>query len=101
MLQPITARNFLFFTATLSLLTFDWGSAALAYLYYKLDTVCRGACHDVRLLARLAYMLLYPFLPSLSLASFLFTKTFLFRFGVSRLDSFEASALLALIKVFY
>lgn len=23
--------------------TFDWGSAALAYLYYRLDTVCRGA----------------------------------------------------------
>ena len=23
--------------------TFDWGSAALSYLYYRLDTVCRGA----------------------------------------------------------
>ena len=23
--------------------TFDWGSAALTYLYYRLDTVCRGA----------------------------------------------------------
>ena len=23
--------------------TFDWGSTALAYLYYRLDTVCRGA----------------------------------------------------------
>ena len=22
--------------------TFDWGSTALAYLYYRLDTVCRG-----------------------------------------------------------
>ena len=22
--------------------TFDWGSAALAYLYYRLDTICRG-----------------------------------------------------------
>ena len=22
--------------------TFDWGSAALAYLYYRLDIVCRG-----------------------------------------------------------
>ena len=23
--------------------SFDWGSATLAYLYYRLDTVCRGA----------------------------------------------------------
>ena len=22
--------------------TFDWGSVTLAYLYYRLDTVCRG-----------------------------------------------------------
>ena len=42
MLQPKTARKFWSVT-TPSLLPFDWDSAALAYLYYRLDTICRGA----------------------------------------------------------
>ena len=75
--------------------TFYWGSAALAYLYYRLDTVCRGTvmmCGFWHVL-HVCFLILLGFL---SLTSFLFTDSFLFRFVVSRLDSFEASALLAL-----
>ena len=41
--QPFDAavHNCSRLAATLSLLIFDWGSAALAYLYYRLDTVYR------------------------------------------------------------
>ena len=61
--------------------TFDWGSATLAYLYYRLDTVCRGAVMICGFWHVLHARFLIPFYFSF-LASFLFTDSFLFRSGV-------------------
>ena len=44
--------------------TFDWGSTALVYLYYRLNTIYRGT---VRLLACSACMFLYPFFDAMKL----------------------------------
>ena len=43
---------------------FDWGSATLAYLYYRLDTVCRGVVMMCGFWHVLHVRFLYPFLPS-------------------------------------
>ena len=78
--------------------TFDWSSAALAYLYYRLDTVCRGAVTMCGFWYVLHVCFLIPsYLPYLLYHSSLLIH--FFRFRVSRLDSFETSALLTLIGV--
>ena len=80
--------------------TFDWSSAALAYLYYRLDTVCRGAVTMYGFLHILHVRFFILFIFRISCIIF-FTDSFLFRSGALRLDSFEALALLASIGPFH
>ena len=80
--------------------TFDWGSVALAYLYYGFDTIYRGVvmmCGFWHVLHVCSFTLFL----FLSFASFSLLDMSPFRFGVSRLDSFEALALLASIGIFH
>ena len=58
--------------------TFDWGSAALAYLYYRLDTICRGVVTMCGFWHVLHVCIFIPFSNFLSLASFSFTYLFPF-----------------------
>ena len=78
--------------------TFDWGSTTLAYLYYRLDTVCRGTvtvCGFWHVL-HVCFFILFNFLISYTTS---LSDSSLFRSGASRLGSFEVSTLLASIGV--
>ena len=79
--------------------TFYWGSAALAYLYYRLDTVCKGTVMICGFWHVLYVCISIPFSTFLSLTLFPFTYLFPFIYGVSRSNSSATSVLLALIGV--